>query len=194
MPGEGECAHRAAEAMPGPREARHRADRQSSRDDNLWGVRPPGPSPGTPSPLSPQRTSARSVPRGRPSPRKVVLSAPGWTNDLEAGPSPGSRWVRPGTAIGYVGVARPRVQVVSLAGARLRSSLRGCPRLAAAGAWGGCACGQRDQSDQAAARQWRGPVKPAITRCPRPGLLTPPSASWWPGRVPGRRASRRRPR
>ena len=66
--------------------------------------------------------------------------------------------MRPGTAIGYVGVARPRVQVVSLAGARLRSSLRGCPRLAAAGAWGGCACGQRDQSDQAAARQWRGPV------------------------------------
>ena len=40
----------------------------------------------------------------------------------------------------------------ALAGARLRSSLRGCPRLVAAGAWGGCACGQRDQSEQAAAR------------------------------------------
>ena len=26
--------------------------------------------------------------------------APGWTNDLEAGPSPGSRWTRPGTAMG----------------------------------------------------------------------------------------------
>jgi hypothetical protein len=45
----------------------------------------------------------------------------------------------------------PRVQVV-LGRLRLRSSLRGCPRLAAAGAWGGCACGQRDQSDQAADR------------------------------------------
>src|SRR5262249_4083291 len=28
-----------------PREALHRADGQSSRDDNLLGVRPPGPSP-----------------------------------------------------------------------------------------------------------------------------------------------------
>jgi len=50
------------------------------------------------------------------------------------------------------------VQVVSVAGLRLRSSLRGCPRLAAAGAWGGFACGQRDQSDRRPARWWRGPV------------------------------------
>ena len=45
MSGEGKRAHRASRAGPSPREARHRADRQSSRDDNLWGVRPPGPSP-----------------------------------------------------------------------------------------------------------------------------------------------------
>jgi hypothetical protein len=32
--------------------------------------------------------------------------APGWTNDLEAGPSPGSSWVRPGTVSG-LWVARP---------------------------------------------------------------------------------------
>src|SRR5207302_286340 len=41
--------------------------------------------------------------------------APGWTNDLEAGPAPGSHWIRPGTAMGDVGGA-PRGQVVSLAG------------------------------------------------------------------------------
>src|SRR5882757_1233700 len=28
--------------------------------------------------------------------------APGWTNDLEAGPSPGSRWKRPGTVMRVV--------------------------------------------------------------------------------------------
>ena len=39
--------------------------------------------------------------------------APGWTNDLEAGPSPGSHWVRPGTAMGYVGGV-PRAQLVSV--------------------------------------------------------------------------------
>src|SRR5437016_2094073 len=39
--------------------------------------------------------------------------APGWTNDLEAGPAPGSHWIRPGTVMGYVGGA-PRTQVVSL--------------------------------------------------------------------------------
>jgi hypothetical protein len=96
---------------------------------------------------------------------------------------------------GYVGCGvRAPFAVVSVAGARLRSSLRGCPRLVAAGAWGGFACGQRDQSDQAAARRWRGPVKPAITRCPRPCVLMRPCGRWrWPGRGPGRRASRRRP-
>jgi len=66
--------------------------------------------------------------------------APCWTNDLEAGPSLGSHWARPGTARGYVGGA-PRGQVVSLAGSRLRSSLRRCPRLVAAGAWGGSRAG-----------------------------------------------------
>ena len=94
--------------------------------------------------------------------------APGWPNDLEAGPAPGARWIRPGTVMGYVGGAAPYAGRV-------------LGRLAAAfipsGAWGGFACGQRDQSDRAAARRWRGPVKPAITRCLRPGLLTPPSAS-----------------
>jgi hypothetical protein len=120
-------------------------------------------------------------------------SAPGWTNDLEAGPAPGSHWIRPGTAMGYVGGA-PRAQVVSLGRLAAAFIPSGCPQLVAAGAWGGFACGQRDQSDQAAARRWRGPVIPAITRCLRPGLLTPPSARRWPGRGPGRRASRRRPR
>jgi hypothetical protein len=122
-----------------------------------------------------------------------VQVAPGWTNDWRPVLLPGSHWTRPGTAIGGMWGGAPRKQVVSLAGARLRSSLRGCPQLVAAGAWGGCTCGQRDQSDQAAARRWRGPVRPAITRCLRPGLLTPPSASRWPGRGPGRRASRRSP-
>jgi hypothetical protein len=50
-----------------------------------WASGLQGRPPGTPSPLSPRRTSARSVPRGRPSPRKVVLSAPRRTNDLDAG-------------------------------------------------------------------------------------------------------------
>jgi hypothetical protein len=81
----------------------------------------------------------------------------------------------PGTVLGCGGCA-PRAQFVSWAGSRLRSSLRGCPRLAAAGAWGGFACGQRDQSDSRPRRRGRGPVKPAITRCPRPGLLTRPAA------------------
>ena len=40
----------------------------------LLGVGPPDASPGTPSPSSPRRTSARSVPRG--SHRRVELSAP----------------------------------------------------------------------------------------------------------------------
>jgi hypothetical protein len=44
------------------------------------------------------------------------------------------------------------------------------------------------------AARGRGPVKPAITRCPRPGLLTRPAARRWPGIGPGRRAWRRRPR
>ena len=57
-----------------------------------------------------------------------------------------------------------------LAGAWLRSSLRVGPRLAAAGHGAGPR-GQRDQSE------WRpprgaGPDTEAITRCPRPGLLT----------------------
>ena len=39
----------------------------------------------------------------------------------------------------------------------------------------------------------RGPVKPAITRCPRPGLLTRPAGRRQPGTGPGRRAWRRRP-
>jgi len=91
------------------------------------------------------------------------------------GGGPGSRWSarldeRPGgrscsrrtldparERYGVMGVRAPWA-VVSVAGARLRSSLRGCPWLVAAGAWGGFACGQRDQSDQAAARRWRGPV------------------------------------
>ena len=63
--------------------------------------------PGTPSPLSPRRTSARSVPQGKTLTRRVEVSAPGWTNDLEAGPPPGSHWTRPGTAIGYVGRRAP---------------------------------------------------------------------------------------
>ncbi len=33
--------------------------------------------------------------------------APGWPNDLEAGPAPGARWIRPGTVMGYVGGAAP---------------------------------------------------------------------------------------
>jgi hypothetical protein len=94
---------------------------------------------------------------------------------------------------GGIWAGGPVRSVVSLR-ARLRSSLRECPRLAAAGAWGGCACGQRDQSGRRPGRPGRGPVKPAITRCPCPCLLTRPSARWRPGRGPGRRASRRRPR
>ena len=72
--------------------------------------------------------------------------APGWTNDLDAGLSSGSRWPGPGTVWGCGG-ARPVRSSCPGAGSRLRSSLRVCPRLAAAGAWGGFACGQRDQSD-----------------------------------------------
>lgn len=33
--------------------------------------------------------------------------APGWTNDLEAGPSPGSHWIEPGNGYGVCGVACP---------------------------------------------------------------------------------------
>ncbi len=50
--------------------------------------------------------------------------------------------------------------------------------------------GRRDQSDPAAARRWRGPVKPAITRCPCPALLTRPARWRWPGHGSARRASR----
>jgi hypothetical protein len=98
----------------------------------------------------------------------VKVERPGWTNDLDAGLSSGSRW-RGRERYGVVGGARPVRSSCPWAGSRLRSSLRVCPRLAAAGAWGGFACGQRDQSDSRPARRGRGPVKPAITRCPRPG-------------------------
>jgi hypothetical protein len=75
------------------------------------------------------------------------------------GGGPGSRWSarldeRPGgrsssrlildqAGNGYRGMwaGAPRAQFVSWAGSRLRSSLRGCPRLVAAGAWGGARAG-----------------------------------------------------
>ena len=44
-------------------------------------------------------------------------------------------------ALGVSGVGAPRVQFVSWAGSRLHPSLRGCPRLAARGGMGRCACG-----------------------------------------------------
>jgi hypothetical protein len=56
------------------------------------------------------------------------------------------------------------------AGAWLRSSLRVSPRLAAAGHGAGPR-GQRDQSEGRPPRG-AGPDTEAITRCPRPGLLT----------------------
>src|SRR5262249_3690778 len=74
------------------------------------------------------------------------------------GGGPGSRWSarldeRPGgrsfsrltldqgrEQLSGMWVGGPQGQVVSVAGARLRSSLRECPRLVAAGAWGGSAC------------------------------------------------------
>src|SRR5262249_60880636 len=75
------------------------------------------------------------------------------------GGGPGSRWSarldeRPGgrtfswltldqgrERLSGMWVGGPQAQVISLAGTRLRSSLRGCPRLVAAGAWGGFAGG-----------------------------------------------------
>jgi hypothetical protein len=50
-----------------------------------WASGLPGHPLGTPSPLSPRGTSARSVPQGRPVIMKVLLSAPCWTNDLYPG-------------------------------------------------------------------------------------------------------------
>ena len=129
------------------------------------------------------------------------------------GEGPGSRWsapagrttLRPVLLPAHAGKARERYELVGWrgpvrswlswrAGSRLRSSLRGArgwrPRGHGADARAGSGI---NQTGGQATRGW-GPVKPAITRCPRPGLLTRPSASWWPGRGPGRRASRRRPR
>jgi hypothetical protein len=67
----------------GHQEAQHRADRQSSRDDNLLGVRPPGPSPrdavSTKSSKDERpKRSLRETLTGR-----VGLSAPHRTNDVD---------------------------------------------------------------------------------------------------------------
>ena len=103
--------------------------------------------------------------------------APGWTNDLEAGPSPGSHWTRPGTAMGYVGWRAPcAVRVLGrLAAAFIPSGVpaAGWPRGHGAGSRAGSGINQTARPR----RRGRGPVKPAITRCPRPGLLTRPSAA-----------------
>ena len=93
---------------------------------------------------------------------------PGWTNDLDAGLSSGSRW-RGRERYGVVGSARPVRSSCPWAGSRLRSSLRVCPRLAAAGAWGGFACGQRDQSDSRPARRGAGASKTSDHALPAAG-------------------------
>ena len=62
------------------------------------------------------------------------------------------------------------------AGRRLAAVIPpGGPRLAAAGHGAGPR-GQRDQSGARPRRAGRGPDMGAITRCPRPGLLTWPPA------------------
>ena len=119
--------------------------------------------------------------------------APGWTNDLEAGPASGD-------------TARRREQVCGC-GARPRCSLvgwqaSGCghpfgvPAVAGRGGMGRSACGQRDQSEARPRRLGRGPDLLAITRCPCPGLLTrrPWRRCAWPVTWPARRAWRRRRR
>jgi hypothetical protein len=51
----------------------------------------------------------------------------------------------------------------------------GCPRLVAAGAWGGSRAGGGINQRRGRAARGRGPDLRAITRCPGPGLLTPPA-------------------
>ena len=104
----------------------------------------------------------------------------GFTGYLRLGDEDEKRYAvtRPGTAIGVCGVSAPRVQFVSWAGSRLRSSLRG-----ARGWWprghGAMRVRQRDQSEARPGHRWWGPVKPAITHCLRPGLLTPVRCQNW---------------
>ena len=118
---------------------------------------------------------------------------PGWTNDLDPGLSSGSRWRGAGTVVGLWGVRAP-------CAVRVLGQARGCVHPF------GCARGWLLRGHGAGSRAGsginqtvgppagRGPVKPAITRCPRPGLLTRPAGRRQPGIGPGRRAWRRRRR
>ena len=94
--------------------------------------------------------------------------APGWTNDLDAGLPPAHAGGGRERLEAWVGGA-PLAQFVSWAGSRLRSSLRVCPRLAAAGAWGGFACGQRDQSERRPRRPGAGASKTSDHALPASG-------------------------
>ena len=75
------------------------------------------------------------MPGGGPGPG----GAPGWTNDLEAGPPPGSHWISAGNGYGLVGASPVRR---SCRGRRAAAFIpSGCPWLVAAGAWGGSRAG-----------------------------------------------------
>ena len=94
--------------------------------------------------------------------------APGRTNDLDAGPPP----------VLTLDLARERVMRNVWAcpvGSRVRGRRAaafipsGCPRLAAAGAWGVFACGQRDQSDRRPGRPGAGASKTSDHALPASG-------------------------
>jgi transposase len=72
--GQGRCS---------PREAPRRADRQSSRDDNLVGVRPPGPSSGDAVSIKSSKDKHPKRSPGETLTRKVEVSAPCRTNDVD---------------------------------------------------------------------------------------------------------------
>ncbi len=115
--------------------------------------------------------------------------APGWTNDLDAGSPFRLRLAGAGNGIGLWRYARPVCRWCPEAGSRLRSSLRGCPRLAAAGAWGGFACGQRDQSGRRPACPGAGASKTGDHALPASGPAHPACRAaaardrTWPPRI-----------
>jgi hypothetical protein len=55
---------------------------KSSRDDNLLGVRPPGPSPGDAVSIKSSKDKRPKRSPGETLTRRVEVSAPGWPNDL----------------------------------------------------------------------------------------------------------------
>ncbi len=117
-------------------------------------------------------------------------SAPCWTNDLDAG----RHSAHAGRGRGRYWLVGWRAPCAVRVPGRLAAAFvpSGVPAAGCRGGMGRVRVRAAGSIRQAASPPGAGPVKPAITRCPRPGLLTRAAPLGWPGIGPGRRAWRRR--